>query len=370
MLNDLVNENDTDSAIKAAKTGSAAGIDGIPYELWKTIMIHHKSTNKNYNDELTFDISKTLTTLFNDIQTHRVDQSTEFTLGWMCPIYKKKERSEIENYRPITLLNTNYKLLTRILAMQLAKEIPSLVHKNQAGFITGRSIFNQTRLAQTMIDLAEATEQNGAIIALDQEKAYDKIEHEYLWTTLQAFNLPERFVNTLKSLYTNAKTQIMINGILSGPLTVQRGTRQGDPISAFVFDLAIEPLACMMRNSTKITRYKIANIRENVIVNLFADDTTVYLNAEDRYNDLQNILDVWCAASGARFNIDKTEIVPIGSLTHREQVITIRKLYPDDPPLSQEIRIAEDSHTVRLLGAWLGNGIDDATPWEPVLDKI
>lgn len=169
-----------ENAIKAAKTGSAVGIDGIPYKLRKAIVLHQKITNKNDNKELTFDITKTLTVLFNDIQTHGVDQNMDFTLGWMCPIYKKNDRSEIENYRPITLLNTDYKLLTRVLAMQLMKEIPAPVHKNQAGFITGRSIFDQTRLAQAMIDLVEATKQNGAIIALNQEKAYNKIEHDYL----------------------------------------------------------------------------------------------------------------------------------------------------------------------------------------------
>lgn len=105
----------------------------------------------------------------------------------------------------------------------------------------------------------------------------------------------------------------MINGVLSEPLMVWRGTQQGDPISTFVFDLAIEPLVCMMRNSTKIKGYKIANICENVIVNLFTDNTTVYLNIEDRYHDLQNILDLWCAASGAKFNIDKMEVILIGS---------------------------------------------------------
>ena len=98
----------------------------------------------------------------------------------MCPIYKKKERDEIKNYRPITLLNTAYKLMTKVLAMRLAKAAPTLLHKSQAGFVLGRQISEQTQLLKMVLNYAEATEENGMIVALDQAKAYDKIEHDYL----------------------------------------------------------------------------------------------------------------------------------------------------------------------------------------------
>lgn len=71
---------------------------------------------------------KTLTLIINDIQIHSIDEQTEFSLRWMCLIYKKKDRAEIENYHPITLLNTDYKILMKALAMQLAKEVHTLVH--------------------------------------------------------------------------------------------------------------------------------------------------------------------------------------------------------------------------------------------------
>ena len=98
----------------------------------------------------------------------------------MCPIYKKKDRTEISNYRPITLLNTDCKLLTKALAIQLMDHIRDLIHRDQAGFIPKRSIFDHIKLAEAIISYAEAAEVNGAIIALDQEKAYDKIHHKYL----------------------------------------------------------------------------------------------------------------------------------------------------------------------------------------------
>ena len=289
----------------------------------------------------------------------------------MCPLYKKKDPTEISNYRPITLLNTDYKILTKALAVQLAVKIADLIHPDQAGFIRKCLIFNQIRLAKAIIDYAEITEENGAIVALDQEKAYDKIKHDYLWAVMERFGLPRIFVNTVKTLYTNASTMVAINGILSDPFKVSRGVRQGDPLSCALFDLAIEPMACRLRSDPNLQGYSIPGTEEKLIVSLFADDTSIYLSQHDKMDDIQDILDNWCQASGAKFNIDKTEIIPIGTLEHRNRVIASRKLNPQDQTtLNARIRIAEDGEATRSLGAWIGNKVNDITPWEPIIDKI
>src|ERR1700732_3674935 len=107
----------------------------------------------------------------------------------------------------------------------------------------GRSIFDQVKLARMMVHYAEATEENGLIIALDQEKAYDKISHDYLWRTLKKYNLLDNFICTVHSLYESAETVVILNGTISEPFQVSRGVRQGDPLSCLLFNLAIEPLA-------------------------------------------------------------------------------------------------------------------------------
>ena len=80
-------------------------------------------------------------------------------------------------------------------------------------------------------------------IALDQEKAYDKIRHDYLWQTLEAMNIPSSLVNTIKSLYSKAKTAIILNGEMSEKFHVIQGIRQGDPLSCLLFNIAIEPMS-------------------------------------------------------------------------------------------------------------------------------
>ena len=316
-------------ALKSMKNGMATGLDRCPYNLWKTLDECYKE-DKEKKKKKTFDIILVLATVFADIQSNGVDKRTEFAEGWMCPIYKKKDPMEIENYRPITLLNTDYKLLTRTMALLLMKPIRDLIHQGQVGFIPKRQIFDHIRLAKTVLTYAETMEVDGMIVALYQEKAYDKIRHDYLWETLTKFNLPEVFMNTVRSLYENAHTQVAINGVMSEPFKVTRGVCQGDPLSCLLFDMAIEPLACKIRNSKDIEGLNIPGLQENIKINLFADDTTLYLNKNDRLDNVENILDEWCETSGAKFNLEKTEIIPFGTATHRANIIAARKVNCED----------------------------------------
>ena len=366
-MNRLISENSVKRAIKDAKNKSATGMDGCPYELWKKLIQRHDE-EKNAKG---FDIIKTLTRVFNDIQNKGVEPNTNFALGWICPIYKKKDRTEISNYRPITLLNTDYKILTKALALQLIESIETMIHPNQAGFIPKRSIFNQIKLARTIINYTEITEEDGAIIALDQEKAYDKIRHDYLWATLNKFDIPPIFTQTIKALYDHAYTQVAINGILSTPYKVTRGVRQGDPLSCALFDLAIEPLACKLRNDPNIKGINVSGTEEKIITSLFADDMNLYLSKDNHMDTVQEILNNWCQASGAKFNLEKTEIIPFGTEPHRTQVATTRKINQRDTnTLDERIKITKEGESIRILGARIGNNSDEETPWEPIVDKV
>ncbi|GBE79119.1 hypothetical protein SCP_0203160 [Sparassis crispa] len=239
--------NQIEEALRLSENGRAAGLNGLPYKLWKALQA--RFTARSADGIPTFDIITTLTTVYNDIQTHSVSPNTDFAAGWLCPLYKKKDRRDIANYRPITLLNTDYKILMKALSLSLSSVVRSLIHPDQAGFVPGCNILDQVQLSKTLIDYGEALEENGVIVALDQEKAYDKVTHDYLWRILDHMNIPPSFVNTIRSLYENAETVVIINGECSSPFKVTRGVRQGDPLSCLIFNLAIEPLACLLRNS-------------------------------------------------------------------------------------------------------------------------
>ncbi|TFY58490.1 hypothetical protein EVJ58_g6390 [Rhodofomes roseus] len=356
-------------ALKKAGNGKAAGVDGLTYEFWLTL--HEKWTQSSQKSPHRLDGLELLRLVYADIDKYGISDGSGFADGWMCPIYKKKDRREISNYRPITLLNADYKVYTRIIATRLGRWATSIIHPDQAGFVPGRRIMDQTQTCRVMVDYAEAVEENGVIVALDQEKAYDKIRHEYLWMVLERFGLPKTLIDRIRRLYESAATVVIINGEVSSAFRVTRGVRQGDPLSCLLFDIAIEPLACALRGST-LKGFHIPGTAERLIATLFADDTSTFLAADDTWGSLWSILERWCSASGARFNGGKTEIVPIGSEGYRESVRKQRRINPSVPDdlIPGTIHIADENEPVRILGAWIGNGTDEVAVWTPTLLKI
>lgn len=173
-----------------------------------------------------------------------------------------------------------------------------MVHPNQAGFIPNHSIFNHMCLAKTIINYAEAMKVNRTIVTLDHKKAYDKIRHEYLWETMAEFNLPTPITKTIKALYKSTFTRVAINGELSLPFKVKRGIGQGDLLSCTLFNLAIEPLTCKLRNNPHLKGITMLGLNDKILVNMFADDTTLYLNKDDCFNRVEKLLRCWCKVSG------------------------------------------------------------------------
>jgi len=220
-----------------------------------------------------------------------------------------------------------------------------------------------------MISKGECDNDNGAIVCLDQEKAYDKISHAFLWATLEAFNFPKHFIDTIKALYQHARTKVLINGELSSFFSIHRGVHQGDSPSCFLFDLAIEPLAALLCDSP-LMGFTIPKLPDHLIAIFFADDTTVFLASRDSYEELLSILHHWCQVSGAKFNIQKTTIIPIGSPEHRKLVTTSSKLHPNHDPLPPSIWIANDGEPTHALGAYVGNNIDQISVWTPTIEQI
>jgi hypothetical protein len=169
MLKAKLTLEDVRRALKLSANNKAPGPDGITYKLWRTLDSRHQTAISL--DKPAFNVLDTMLKVYNDIETHGMLTGTGFSKSWVCPLYKKNDKSDIANYRPISLLNTDYKIFTKALTIKLALVAPDLIHPNQAGFVPGRQIRDQIWLTKRVIELAEATERNGVIVALDQEKA-------------------------------------------------------------------------------------------------------------------------------------------------------------------------------------------------------
>ena len=140
-------------------------------------------------------------------------------------------------------------------------------------------------------------------------------------------------------------------------------------MSCILFDLGIEPLAVNIRSSN-IRGLEVPNLNENVVASLFADDTTVILTEHDSFSSLVDILDKWCEVSGAKFNVQKTEIIPIGSAEYRKKLVETRKLNAAGETIPDSIHIARDRDATRILGAWVGNDVNPEEPWRKITESI
>ncbi|EJD37242.1 hypothetical protein AURDEDRAFT_73473, partial [Auricularia subglabra TFB-10046 SS5] len=116
--------------------------------------------------------------------------------------------------------------------------------------------------------------------------------------------------------------------------------------------------------------YQVDGLLQKLIVSLYADNTTVYLSEGDLYGDLLKLLEDWCLALGAKFNVLKTEIIPLGTEEYRRGLIDSRKLNDADTAIPTSIRIAEDGAPTRILGSWPGNALGSVNAWSVVVEKV
>ncbi|XP_072012556.1 peroxisomal membrane protein PEX14 isoform X1 [Engystomops pustulosus] len=218
-----------------------------------------------------------------------------------------------DSYRPISLLNSDVKILAKILATRLNKVILSLVHPDQTGFMPGRGTDINIQRLHLNIAEAERSPDPGFILSLDNCKAFDSVEWTYLWTLLPRMGFGPRFTALVKLLYNDPKARVRTNLNISPTLPMARGTRQGCPLSPLLFALAIEPLAVAIRHSEGIKGITRGTIIEKV--SLYADDTLVYLgDVGPSLESLLSLIERYGGFSGLRVNWDKSALFPLSDV--------------------------------------------------------
>lgn len=179
------------------------------------------------------------------------------------------------SYRPISLINIDAKILSLILACRLANILPTIIHPAQEGFIKGRSAV--TYLRKLSLVLEQATRYPSAdlaIITLDAEKAFDSVQLPWLFSVLKKIGIEGNFLSFLHTLYETPTARILTTGALLPPILLQRGTRQGCPLSPLLFNIALEPLSLIVQTSTQLKGIEIGT--EEICPALFADDILLY----------------------------------------------------------------------------------------------
>ncbi len=269
-------------------------------------------------------------------------------------LYKKGQRENIKNWRPISLLNTDAKLYSKVLAERLKKALPAIIHTDQSGCIPGRFIGQNVRLIEDIIECKDGDE---VLLFIDQEKAFDRVEWNWLFKVLDTFNFGDKFKNYVKILYNNMKSSILTNGTLSEYFEVTRGIRQGDSLSALLYVVQSEPLAEYIRKSSDIRGIEIKgvdNCIHSVKCSQYVDDTTVFLNDVSEIDKCVKILEDFGLASGAKLNKDKT----VGIVMNKNVI----KQYSGGIKLTDE--------NVKALGVPVGKFKSKDAHWNKIIEKL
>lgn len=164
-------------------------------------------------------------------------------LGIVTPFFKGAgERAELKNWRPITLLNTTYKIMALYLCARLTPLLPHIVGTGQTSSVPGRTSASNVLSIQLSIVIASLQKVDAVFLFIDSEKAFDNVNWSYLWDALGAFGLPPLFISLCQGLYTDARVMVNVNGQLSPLILLEKGVRQGCPLSPLLYILYLEPI--------------------------------------------------------------------------------------------------------------------------------
>ncbi|CAG2225931.1 unnamed protein product [Mytilus edulis] len=282
-----INENDKDmcdaeilydeitEALMAMSKNKSPGTDGLTtefyckfYDCLRNILCH----------------------VYNSIYDENI-LSRSMRAGVLSLIYKKKgDRRILKNYRPISLLQVDYKILARIMANRFKKVLPTIISENQTCCIIGRDISNNIANVRDIITLVENDELEGYIVKIDQEKAFDRESHEFIFKTLKKFGFGDVFIKWIEIFYTRINSCVKCNGFLTPYFCVDNGIRQGCPISALLYVLAAETLQCNIRKNVNISGIKIPNTTDEALIFQHADDTTLTVSDKSSIDEIFKVL--------------------------------------------------------------------------------
>jgi len=331
---------------------------------WREIEMAIKSMNKNKSpgtDGLTAELFQCFPELFSPILLHLYNEMEQrqvaaerLTEGVITLIYKGKgERENLGNYRPISVLNVDYKIIAKILACRLKEVIGTIVAETQTYSIPGRNINDNILTIKNAVRIMKRD--GGCLLGIDLEKAFDRVEHRFLWEVLGKFGFGEKFIKWVKLLYANAKSTIKVNGFLTEPVELGRSIRQGCPLSALLYSLVAEPLGLMINTDNNIVGIETSRDRTVKIVQ-YADDINLCLKSSRYIGAAMSHVEEYERASGSKVNKSKSEV-----MVFKEGSINVNKW-----------GFKEVKGERKVLGVFIGENQDDARDknWHEVIKKM
>lgn len=231
-------------------------------------------------------------------------------------IPKKRKPEHIKDLRPISLCSVIYKLISKVLANRLKLILPDVISPAQSAFVPGRLITDNILIAYEMTHFLKKRKKGKvgfAAIKLDMSKAYDRVEWDFLRKMMQRFGFHENWIQLIMKCVSSVSYRIRVNGVLSDMFRPERGIRQGDPLSPYLFLLCAEGFSAMLAKAEKegkLHGVTICRSAPSVSHLLFADDSLILCKANrEEAQVLKHILSVYEECSGQMINAEKSAIM-------------------------------------------------------------
>ena len=335
----LLSHSECLAALQGMARRKAPGLDGLPMEFYL-----------KFWSVLGSDLVDVLNSCFN-AGCLALSQRR----GVISLTFKKGDRLDPKNWRPISLLNVDYKLAARVVAGRLLKVIHLVVHRDQTCGVPGRFIGENVALLRDVVYYSTSFDVPVAILSLDQEKAFDRVDWAFMQSTLSTMGFGPSFISWVNLFYHRVQSAVNVNGYLSSFFNLTRGVRQGCPLSPLLYVLVSEVLAVNIRCNPRISGITLPGLSPLSPISQYADDTSLILSSDESIQASLEVYDQYEKASGSKLNHGKSKGLWLGSWRGRL-----------DPPVDLDW----SSFKLKVLGVFIGIGDLVEDNWRPRIDAV
>ncbi len=285
-LEDFFTKEELHAALSSMKSCKSPGNDGLPMEFYVSFW---DIIGNDFTDLVNF-----------FLQDGYLSESMRLAI--ISLIFKSGDKLECKNWRPISLLNVDYKIIAKAMANRLKILLPFVTNPDQTCSVPDRSIFDNLYLVRDAFEYMKQKELSCGVLKLDQEKAFDRVNHEFLFKVLHKMNFGPVFISFIRVLYTEVYSCVLNNGHFSESFAVSRGVRQGCPLSPLLFVLVAESLGNVIRSNNNIKGLPIPG--SCMKMSQYADDTTVFVSDAKSLHEIKKSTELYERGSGAKFNFN------------------------------------------------------------------
>lgn len=282
-----IDEDELTNVLNNASKKKSPGPDGLSYEFYL----------KNFDT-----LKEDLLILFNGYLVHGIHPPADFKEGVVTFIPKSNNPS-VKDFRPISLLNTDYKLFTKILANRIQSVLPDLIGPYQAACHKEKSCVENLKILRNLV--AHSNNKKSfkiAFLSLDLQKAFDRVDRKYLWAVLTKFGFPSIFIQCIKNLYEGAFSKLLVAGSLTNSIKINRSVRQGCPLSMILFVLYLEPLLAMLSEAIPGVLFDGTFVKMVV----YADDICLIIKKQEEFEKVFQIMTRFAKEARVSLNNNKS----------------------------------------------------------------